>query len=61
MYTSMFWVTLAGDSTYFGCGGEMGFYDASMSVKVKVPQELMTQASNDEHNEMNDTKGVRIG
>ena len=32
-----------------------------MSVKVKVPNELMRSTSNDVHNEMNDTKYVRIG
>ena len=30
MYASMFWVTLAGDSTFFLCGGDTGFYDAHM-------------------------------
>ena len=33
----------------------------SMSVKVKVPNEWIRTASNDEYNEMNDTKGIRIG
>ena len=32
-----------------------------MSVKVKVPNERMRPASNDAHNEMNDTQDVRIG
>ena len=31
-----------------------------MSVKVKFPNEWMRSSSNDTHNEMNDTKGVRI-
>ena len=31
-----------------------------MSVNAKVPNELMWPASNDAHNEMNDTKGFRI-
>ena len=30
MYASMFWVTLAGDSTSFWCGGDTGFHDAHM-------------------------------
>ena len=30
MYASMFWVTLAGDSTSFRCGGDTGFHDAHM-------------------------------
>ena len=30
MYASMFWVTLAGDSTYFRCGGDTGLHDAHM-------------------------------
>ena len=30
MYASMFWVTLAGDSTYFWCEGDTGFHDAHM-------------------------------
>ena len=33
----------------------------SMSVKVKVPKELMRKASNYAHNEMNDTKRCKIG
>ena len=32
-----------------------------MSVKVKVSNERMRQASNDAYSEMNDTKFVRIG
>ena len=28
MYTSMFWVTLAGDSTSFWCWGDTRFHDA---------------------------------
>ena len=35
MYTSMFWVTLAGDSTFFWCEGDIGFHDAHMSMSVK--------------------------
>ena len=30
MYASMFWVTLAGGSTSFGCRGDTGFRDAHM-------------------------------
>ena len=30
MYSRMFWVTLAGDSTSFRCGGYTGFHDANM-------------------------------
>ena len=30
MYASMFWVTLAGDSTSFRCGGDVGFHDIEM-------------------------------
>ena len=30
MYASMFWVTLAGDSTSFRCGVDTGFHDAHM-------------------------------
>ena len=30
MYTSMFWITLAGDFTSFQCGGDIGFFDAHM-------------------------------
>ena len=30
MYASMFWVTLAGDSTSFQCGVDTGFHDAHM-------------------------------
>ena len=30
MYASMFWVTLAGDSTFFWCGGDTGFHDVHM-------------------------------
>ena len=30
MYASMFWVTLAGDSTYFWCRGDSVFHDAHM-------------------------------
>ena len=30
MYASMFWVTLAGDSTTFHCGVDTGFHDAYM-------------------------------
>ena len=30
MYASMFWVTLAGDSTSFRCGGGTGFHNAHM-------------------------------
>ena len=30
MYASMFWVTLAGDSTSFQCEGDTGFHDAHM-------------------------------
>ena len=30
MYASMFWVTLAGDSTFFWCGGDTGFQNAHM-------------------------------
>ena len=30
MYASMFWVTLAGDSTSFRCGEDTGFHDAHM-------------------------------
>ena len=30
MYASMFWVTLAGDSTSFRCGGDTEFHDAHM-------------------------------
>ena len=30
MYASMFWVTLAGDSTSFQCGVDTGFHDAKM-------------------------------
>ena len=30
MYASMFWVTLAGDSTSFRCGGDTGFHDDHM-------------------------------
>ena len=64
MYASMFWVTLAVDSTSFGVGfHDNGIHDAhwSMSVKDKVPNEWMRSASNDALNKMNDTKGVRIG
>ena len=32
-----------------------------MSVIVKVLNERMSPASNDAHNEMDDTKGVKIG
>ena len=28
MYASMFWVTLAGDSTFFRCGVDTRFHDA---------------------------------
>ena len=47
----------------FGVGRTLDFMmlTLSMSVKVKVPNELMKPTSNDSHNEMNDTKGVRIG
>ena len=30
MYDRMFWVTLAGDSNSFACGGDAGFNDAHM-------------------------------
>ena len=30
MYASMFWVTLAGDSTSFQCEEDTGFHDAHM-------------------------------
>ena len=30
MYSSMFWVTLAGDSTFFRCGGDTVFHDTHM-------------------------------
>ena len=30
MYASMFWVSLAGDSTSFRCGGDTEFHDAHM-------------------------------
>ena len=30
IYASMFWVTLACDSTSFRCGGYTGFHDASI-------------------------------
>ena len=30
MYASMYWVTLAGDSTSFQCRGDNGFHDAHM-------------------------------
>ena len=30
MYASMFWVTLAGDSTSFRCGEHTGFHDSHM-------------------------------
>ena len=30
MYASMFWVTLAGDSTYCWCGGDTKLNDAGM-------------------------------
>ena len=30
MYTSMFWVTLAGNSTSFWCAGDTIFHDANM-------------------------------
>ena len=30
MYASMFWVTMASDSTSFRCGGDTGFHDAHM-------------------------------
>lgn len=30
MYTSMFWITFACDSTYFQCGGDIGFDDGDM-------------------------------
>ena len=30
MYASIFWVTLAGDSTSFERGGETGFHDSHM-------------------------------
>ena len=30
MYSRMFWVTLAGDSTSFQCGGDTGFHYAHM-------------------------------
>ena len=30
MYASMFWVTFAGDSTYYRCGKDTGFYDSRM-------------------------------
>ena len=63
MYASMFWVTLAGYSTSFWSGGDTGFHNALMIYvgKVKVPYEWMIPASNDAHNEINDTKGVRVG
>ena len=58
-----FGVTLAGDSTFFRVGETMDFmmFTWSISLKVKVPNEWMRPASNDAHNEINDTKGVRIG
>ena len=30
LYSSMFWVTLAGDSTFFWGGGDIEFHDAHM-------------------------------
>ena len=30
MYASVFWVTFAGDSTYFWCGKDNGFHDSHM-------------------------------
>ena len=47
MYTRMFWVTLAGDSTSSWCGEDIEFHDTHMIyvVKVKVPKERIRQAS----------------
>ena len=41
MYASMFWVTLAGDSTSFHCWETLNIMmvTLSMSVKVKAPHE----------------------
>ena len=63
MYASMFWVTLDGDSTSFGVGKtlDLMILTWSMLFKVKVPKEWMRPATNDAHNEMNNTIGVGIG